>query len=319
MKYYIGAYASSPNISSWDPELESNYYNQLKKLTNVQGLEHPFVGKLHARDDDWFLQNVDANWNFVFTCIPGIMEAKSANPHFGIASDDEAGRAEALDFMSKARDAIVKLNTHLGRQAVTAIQVQTSPSKNQASSSAAALQKSFETMVSWDWQGAQIVIEHCDAFVEGQKPAKGFLTLADELTAVQHVNSTKGSNIGIVINWGRSVIETRSVQGAITHIEQAKAAGVLSGLMFSGVSDKESEFGVWSDSHMPPALDDKELLSEHVSLMTEAEMHKCLAAADATTLNIVGVKIGIRPRSTNVDDRVIYNKNAFAAIDKFFS
>lgn len=319
MKYYMGAYASSPNISSWDAESESNYYNELKKLTNVQGLEHPFVGKLHAQDDDWFLQNIDANWNFVFTCIPGIMEAKSANPQFGIASDDEAGRAEALDFMSKARDAIVKLNTHLGRQAVTAIQVQTSPSKNQASSSAAALQKSFETMVGWDWQGAQIVIEHCDAFVEGQKPAKGFLTLADELTAVQQVNSTKGSNIGIVINWGRSVIETRSAQGAITHIEQAKAAGVLSGVMFSGVSDQESEFGVWSDSHMPPALDNKELLSEQVSLMTEAEMHKCLAAADAATLNIVGVKIGIRPRSTGIDGRVAFNKNAFAAIDTYFS
>lgn len=319
MKYYMGAYASSPNISSWDAESESNYYNELKKLTNVQGLEHPFVGKLHAQDDDWFLQNIDANWNFVFTCIPGIMEAKSANPQFGIASDDEAGRAEALDFMSKARDAIVKLNTHLGRQAVTAIQVQTSPSKNQAGSSAEALQKSFETMIDWDWQGTQIVIEHCDAFVEGQKPAKGFLTLTDELTAVQHVNATKGSNIGIVINWGRSVIETRSAQGAITHIEQAKAAGVLSGVMFSGVSDQESEFGVWSDSHMPPALDNKELLSEQVSLMTEAEMHKCLTAADAATLNIVGVKIGIRPRSTGIDGRVAFNKNAFAAIDTYFS
>ena len=319
MKYYMGAYASSPNVSGWDAELETNYYNQIKTLSNVQGLEHPFVGKLHAHDDAWFLDNIDKNWNFVFTCIPGIMAAKSANPHFGIASDDDTGRAEALDFMSKAHDAIVKLNTHLGRQAVTAIQVQTSPSKNQASSSAAALQKSFETMLSWDWHGAQIVIEHCDTFIEGQNPAKGFLTLEDELSVIKQVNAEQGSNIGIVINWGRSVIETRSPQGAIKHIEQAKTAGLLSGLMFSGVSDQESEFGVWNDSHMPPALNDTELLSEKVSLMTEEEIHKCLTAADATTLNIVGVKIGIRPRSTSVDDRVSYNKNAFAALDKFFA
>lgn len=316
MKYYLGAYASSPNVVSWDAKLETQYYDHLKTLSNIEGLEHPFVGQLHAHDESWFLNNIDPQWSFIFTCIPGIMAAKSNNPSFGIASDDESGRAEAIDFLSKARQAIETLNTHSKRQAVRAIQIQTSPSKNAASSSATSLKKSLEEISLWDWQGAKIVIEHCDAYVDGQKPAKGFLSLEEEIEAIQ---ACTNKNMGIVINWGRSAIETRSASGVLDHIKIAKEKGVLSGLMFSGASDKESDFGMWSDSHMPPATSEQVTLGEKTSLMSEEQIHHCLQAADAKALDIVGVKIGIRPRDTSAQQRVEYNIQALAILDRFFN
>lgn len=318
MKYFVGAYASSPNVVTWDTELESRYYNELKTIKNIGGLEHPFAGKLHSKDDDWFLANIDPEWEFVFTCIPGIMGAIGKNPNFGIASDNEAGRKEALAFIKQARDAIEKLNTHSKKKVVRAIQIQTSPNKKVAQSSKESLQSSLEEMLSWDWQGAQIVIEHCDAYVEGQDPSKGFLTLSDEIETLKLVNEKTEANLGIVINWGRSAIETRSAEGALEHIKQAKAAGVLSGLMFSGASDKDTAFGAWSDSHMPQQGRNDESLGEPLSLLTVQEMHSCLQAADAKSLSILGVKFGFRPRETSLEDRVACNKEALAIVDEYF-
>ncbi|MFT5312339.1 MAG: hypothetical protein ACI8Z9_000817 [Paraglaciecola sp.] len=319
VRYYVGAYASSPNTSGWDPALESAYYAKLKTLNHVRGLEHPFVGQLHAHDDQWFLSNIDPDWDFVFTCVPGIMNALANNPLFGIASDDAQGRKEALAFMQKACLAIAQLKQHLGRNAVQAIQVQTAPSRSRASSSAESLQASLETMLSWDWQGTQIVIEHCDALVPEHPPAKGFLSLEDEIKVLTALNRQQSMPLGFVINWGRSVLETRSTQGAIEHINQVRAQGLLSGVMFSGVSDLENEFGLWRDSHMPPAKGNSGSIGAEHSLMTEQEMHKCLAAADAHALAIVGIKLGIRPTDCPIDKRLAYNRDALAILERYFA
>ena len=40
---------------------------------------------------------------------------------------------------------------------------------------------------SWDWNGAKLVIEHCDSYTEMNKePQKGFLQLADELKVINN-------------------------------------------------------------------------------------------------------------------------------------
>ncbi len=319
MSYFLGAYASSPNTKSWEPLLEAEYYRQLKSFDNLLGLEHPFTGALHPHDDEWFLSNIKPQWDFVFTCVPGIMSAKAKEPTFGIASEDEHGRQLALNFMKDACSAIAKLNLSLGRQAVKAIQIQTSPSQHQAKSSVNALIKSLTTMLSWDWQGAQIVIEHCDCYIEGQLPAKGFLSLNEEITAVVEVNKQTNSHIGICINWGRSVIETRSVDGALEHIKQAQTHNVLSGLMFSGVSNQETDYIAWKDSHMPPAKTQAHSVGAEGSLMTQTEMHKCLLQCQKNELTFLGVKIGIRPITASVEERVAYNKEALAILDRFSS
>lgn len=313
MKYFVGAYATSPSAMGWDAAVESEYYNQLKGYSNIKGLEHPFVGKLHGEDDEWFLQNISSDWEFVFTCVPGTMAAIGKNPNFGIASDDQAGREEALAFMAKARDAIAKLNAHCGKQVVTAIEIQTAPNRSVAHSSAEALKASLTTMLGWDWQGARILVEHCDTFLTGQKPAKGFLTLREELAAINDVNQALGANVGVVINWGRSVIETRSTRGALDHIEQAKAAGLLAGLMFSGVSDQDTEYGAWQDTHMPAAKAANGTIGAEGSLMTEAEMHACMRAAGEVP--VLGIKLGVRPKDAPLEDRLGYIRDALAIMD----
>ena len=323
MSYFVGAYASSPNVGGWDQSLEKEYYDQLKALGNVKGLEHPFVGQLHPNDDEWFLNNLDSDWDLMFTCVPGIMGNIGKNPHFGIASENEEGRLEAIVFMKKACDAIAKVNAFTGKQTVKAIEIQTSPNRSVASASSHALKKSLETMLTWDWQGAQIVIEHCDAYVEGQKPAKGFLSIEDEIQVLSELNDALGDKqptLGIVVNWGRSAIETRSIEGPVEHIKKAKQKGVLAGVMFSGASDKDSAYGVWSDTHMPPSLDVVDAKSERASLLTETEIQRCLESAGGkmTPPSIVGVKIGIRPREASLMERVTYNKDALAALDRFY-
>ena len=143
----MGAYASSPNVGDWDAELETRYYNEIKSFDNIGGLEHPFAGTLHNRDEDWFLENIDPSWDFVFTTIPGVMGAIGKNPNFGIASDDANGRAESLAFMKKACDAVAKLNAHTGRQSVRAIQIHTSPNKSKAGSSKESLEASILSLI----------------------------------------------------------------------------------------------------------------------------------------------------------------------------
>ena len=317
MNYFVGAYASSPNVSGWDAELEARYYEQVKKLPNIAGLEHPFLGEsLHPQDDDWFLAHVDPNWDYVFTCIPGTMAALSANPEFGIAADHDEGREQAIAFLEKARQAIMKLNQHLGRQAVKAIQIQTAPSQSNADASVPSLIASLETLQSWDWQGAQLVIEHCDAFVEGQTPAKGFLTLGQEIQAVRAVNQVSENPIGFTINWGRSVIETRKTQGAIEHIELAGRYGLLNGVMFSGVSAEETAYGAWQDSHMPQAPDIN-LIGAKTSLMTQKEIHACLKAAEANQVEYIGIKLGVRPPEATIDERIGLHVSALKMLENF--
>lgn len=315
MKYYVGAYASSPCSAGWNAALESEFYTALKHDKRIKGLEHPFLGQLHAEDDDWFLANIDPNWQYVLTCVPGIMAALGQNPAFGLASQDEAGREQALAFMQKAREAIVKLNTHCGKPVVTAIQIQTAPNQSKQASSVSALKQSLTTLQSWDWRGTKIIIEHCDTLIEGQVPSKGFLTLAQEIEVVTQLNSTLACDMGITINWGRSVIEARSTEGALQHIEQARKAGVLSGLMFSGASGADTDYGSWKDSHQPNAKQSANSIGAEGSLMTAAHMHECLIAADHKALPVVGIKLGIRPKTASLNDRLAYIDEALNILE----
>jgi hypothetical protein len=152
-------------------------------------------------------------------------------------------------------------------------------------------------------------------------PSKGFLALQDELEVLTALNATlpQSKQLGMVINWGRSVFETRRVEGALEHIQQAKAAGLLSGVMFSGVSDKNSDFGAWRDSHQPPQQSDLILHGEPGSWMTEQAIHACLAASDAAALPVLGAKIGIRPHSAGIGQRVATISDTLAILDRYFA
>ena len=315
MSYFVGAYAASPNTATWNPELEAQYYAKLSALPNVKGLEHPFLGGLHPHDDAWFISHIDPKWRFVFTCIPGVMAAMARNPHIGLASDDASGRQEALAFVRQARDAIATLNAACGSHVVDAIEIHSAPDKTRAASSVTSLTDSLAELVQWDWQGARVVIEHCDAHVPGQVASKGFLTLADEITAIEATNTRYGSHVGVVVNWGRSVLEARSAEGALQHIRLAKQHGVLAGLMFSGASGQETPYGAWRDSHMPPAPSVAGGIGAEGSLLTDAALHDCLVASDGQQLPILGLKIGIRPLDATLESRMVHLSSGLERLD----
>jgi hypothetical protein len=317
MKYIIGAYATAPSTEQWHQELETQYYQQLKSQDSISGIEHPFVGRLHPYDDDWFLKNINPDWQFVFTSIPGVMGCMAKNPHFGIASTNEEGRQAALAFYQRAQQAIFKLNSHLDRQAVSFIKIHTAPKITPSThSSIEALQTSLATMQSWDWYGAKLVIEHCDAHIDGQEAEKGFMSLADEITAIKHVNNMHNSDIGISINWGRSAIETRSSTGPLLHIKQAYGCGLLKGIIFSGASGIEGPYGQWKDTHMPPAQAFNIPSFAQGSHLTIEQIERSLQQCDYSQLDFIGGKISISPNQASVDKRVCYINSLITLLDK---
>jgi len=316
MEYMIGAYATAPSTLKWDQALETNYYQELKSQCNIIGLEHPFVGKLHPYDDEWFLENIDENWQFIFTSIPGVMGQLARNPHFGIASTNEAGRQAALAFYQQAQQAIFKLNNHLKKEAVSFLKIHTAPKITEnTESSIQALQRSLETMQSWNWYGAKLVIEHCDAYILGQEAEKGFMLLEDEITAVKLVNSKLNSDVGISINWGRSAIETRDTNGPLQHIKQAYLNGLLKGIIFSGTSDIDGPYGQWKDTHMPPAQAIYIPSYAENSLLTMEQIEKSMQQCDYQKLDFIGGKISLSPNQASVNQRISYIKSLITLLD----
>lgn len=311
--YIIGAYVASPCLERWDAGQESAFYDGLKGMPAIRGLEHAFYGTLHRDDDRWFVDHVKPEWDHVFTCIPGAMDRLKENPSFGLASADDNGRRSAIEYHAAARAAVEKLNTHLGRRSVIAVQLHSAPTRTHISdSSATAFARSLTELAQWDWQGARLVIEHCDAFTTRHPAAKGFLTLEEELEAVAAVPAP--ARPGFTINWGRSAIEGRSVDTPLQHIERLRAAGALRGLIFSGAGTTDDAYGVWKDTHMPPANGGSRgsVLPAH-SLMTTTEMRRCIAAAG--TLDYVGAKVMLRPKDADVPARLQLIRETITLLD----
>src|SRR5262249_52879340 len=147
----------------------------------------------------------------------------------------------------------------------------------------------------WDWHGAKLAIEHCDAYVTGQPPQKGFLTVREELDALKATHDTR-TPAGLVLNWGRSAIEGRSAATALAHAREAEASGLLVGLMFSGACAQDAVYGDWQDTHAPfaPAFGIRHA-AEHSELTAERAIEWLRAAGPG--LDILGFKIQPLPPS----------------------
>jgi len=319
MKYIIGAYATAPSLADNDKLNEHKFYEKLiESIPEIRGLEIPFWGKeIHQFGSDFLLDIIDKNWENVLTCIPGSMSKLANNPKFGLASDDENGRAEAIAMHKKANQALHKMNEYYERQSVIAVQIATAPSTpvEYVSSSADSLLKSMEEILSWDWEGSKIVIEHCDTAVDNIPFEKGFLTIEDEIKTLIELQGMH--NVGITINWARSAIEGRDTSKPLEHIELALKSNILSGLMFSGVSDNDIQYGSWKDTHMPFSKNKDVQFFEENSLLTQEEISNTLNLVDLDSVDYLGVKLLSMPidRST-IDRRVGLNSDAVSILNK---
>ena len=292
MKIHIGAYAATLSL---DEASESAFYAGLAGM-DVAGLEQPFFGTLHRRDEGWLLGQIRPDWSLVLTTLPGAMDRLSDNKNFGLASADPDGRKLALDYLESARLAVENLHRVLGRRAVRAVMVHSAPrlGGSGAKSSLEGFAGSLSDLRGRDWQGAKLLVEHCDAALPGQAPDKGFLRIEDDVMAAK-LSSGK-TPIGVAINWGRSALETRTAEGPLAHIARAVQSDLLGALFFSGVTPNDAEFGSWRDSHAPFSTTCPN------SLLTPAAAQAALAAAPSCP--ILGLKLQTKPATLTVPQRL---------------
>lgn len=295
-----GVYASQPANT---PEREA-YYALLAGEEWIDGAEIPYPGELaDPQTRAWLAAHVPAHWHAnTVTMIPGTMQSIGKNPDFGLASSVFEGRQAALAHLDTAREALADFAQLRGSQDVRFVEIHSGPKgRPGALASKDAMRESLETILSWDWGGAQLVIEHCDRYVDGQTPEKGFLCIEDE------IDLAKELGIGITVNWGRSVVEGRSAELADKHIRACAEAGVLAGLMFSGAGPEATQYGyAWIDGHLPLSVD------ETTSWMTPervaADVQLAGAAESWIEHGYVGTKVCV-PADADLATRLSYMKH----------
>lgn len=266
MKMIIAGYTAAPA----DRAAAEIYYDQLLKVRGADGLEFAWSGP--QMPDQWasVVKKMPDSWKLTLNDIPAVYRASVNLPTFGLASPDEGGREAAIAMLADIREGIRQLNDIAGRPVVLAAEIHTAPGFDHRvlSPDPAALRRSLDWVLEQNWDGAEIMVEHCDAFIEGQKPAKGFLHLGEELRVL---SSLPGTPVGISLNFGRSVIEFRDPDRVAEHFAEAEKSGLLRAATFSGTAGKDNVYGVaWADSHLPFAETLDPRYAEPASLMTPA-------------------------------------------------
>jgi hypothetical protein len=302
-KFIVGAYAASINSTPWNRAGESAFFEHLKNREMIRGLEHAFYGKLHRFDDSWFLNNVNPEWEYAFTTIPGAMDLVAADSKIGLASKAEDGRKRALDFIYEANQAVKKLNSHHQKPSVIAVQIHSTPPGGGIDE----FIESLEIICSWDWDGAKILVEHCDRFKSDGSHVKGLLSLEDEVRAIEEVKSKNPqTSLGAMLNWARSVIEEKDTKNILNHINFLKSHSLLNAFIFSGTSDsKDSPYLYYGDKHAPPPTPYLEEILSPESIMTVTEIRRSLQLLPAD-LDYLGFKIMPLPKPNKVEATMIY-------------
>lgn len=293
----VAAYVAVPTERA---EAES-FYAALRAEPYVAGLEVPCSadGSLQSPfGESWLVDQLDSAWSITLTTLPSTMVALAASAEFGLASTSQSGRRAAIDVVAGALDAAARLKAERGLD-VPAVLVHSAPRSPLAS--ADALAASLHELGNREFGSTKIVIEHCDAASADHVPAKGFLDLDLELKAIE-ASPRIG---GLLVNWGRSAIETRNADGPVVHVERARDAGMLYGVVFSGASDQATVYGEpWADAHLP-------LAGEVESLMSAEEIGRTLRASGRDV--VLGVKVAARP-DMDLDTRLGFIRAAAAAV-----
>lgn len=214
----VGAYAALPAERSDQEE-----FYRLLADRGVTGIEIPYANALHD-DLDWFAERIAPFGNSVVTAIPGTMGRVGQDPEFGLASTT-TGRDRGLAFIAQILADIEKLHDKVG-PVVRWLQVHSAPSDQ---CDAEAFATSLAQVCHWaDSLDVTPVVEHCDArgHHEGEKR---FLSFEEELEVCQALD------VRMTINWGRSVLETHDPATLLSHVRALVDAGLLGGLMFSGI------------------------------------------------------------------------------------
>ncbi|SPT52976.1 Uncharacterised protein [Actinomyces bovis] len=266
----IGAYASLPA----DQAEQEEYYRLLAQIPGVRGLEIPYVHGLG--DLPWLAAQLAPHWDRnIVTGVGGTMVRVWDTGTFGLASTSAEGRTAALAFTRELRDAVEALREACGRDVVAGVEIHSAPSgEHGVAHCPEAFGESLAEIVDYDWGGAPLLVEHCDAFVAPDRGEKRLMSLDDELAVLAELGRPE---IRMTLNWGRSALEARDAAVAAQHVRQVRAAGLLEGVMFSGAGPADTQYAkAWMDGHLPLDVD------EPGSAMGAAQVRECTVAALAT-------------------------------------
>lgn len=291
------------------------YYQQLATVERAGGLELSWKEQHTAAEIAELLEIVPKHWVFTVNAIPATAQAWAKDPRFGLASPDETGRRAAVDLVGRIAASVKQINQAAGRTVVLAVELQSAPGFGNRSyiAQADALALSLQEVGQFDWQGTEVLLEHCDAWVPGQTPAKGFLPLSEELAVLKGLANTP---IGISLNWGRSLLELRDPDRVGEHLIEARNSGLLRGYTLSGASGVDNAVGKgWADSHLAFKDLPDAAYAEPGSLMTLG--HARQTVRDAGQLLFLAVKTNwpaSRPAPEERAASVIANFQAVVAL-----
>ena len=244
----LSSYAAAPT----DAGSLTDFQTRVRELSGVAGLELPFTQNgltqpIGLRPEEQLSFGSD----FVVTALPLQMESMQAEPSFGLASVQEAGRRSAVARFTELLEQVAQLLKMRPDLRLRAIAIPTGPRStlDNPQSSPVALLKSLETLLELKAKTLPslprpvLAIEHCDAASIHGSPCKGFLSLEHEFRLAKQLS------LGIIINWGRSAIEGRSEATPRQHLQIVSS--VLRGVTFSGVAVSDPLYGDWADTHAP--------------------------------------------------------------------
>jgi len=312
MSFIVGAYASAPSLFLNDRTQEKIFYELLKeRVKNIKGLEIPFNGEvIHIFGNDFLIKLLEDDWLNVITAVPASFNNLKINKHFGLASDDQEGRDLALSCHRKLNDTVKEINDKKGNPCISHVQLCSSPSFpfENVSSSEQTLISSLEEIMSWDWDGACLTLEHCDSHSVDGTYQKGFMSIESELRIIDYFSD---SLLGMVLNWGRSVLEGKSPNTILNHIDLCQQKDCLKGFIFSGTSEEDPMYGSWEDQHMPFFRKTSNLNGLENSLLTEENTSLTLEKLNEQALSYIGFKLQLLPQEkVSLEERVEINVDA---------
>ncbi|GAB2477024.1 DUF4862 family protein [Promicromonospora xylanilytica] len=323
----VSTYPAAPTEARQGSGSVDAYYRGLRSVEGIGSIELPVAADGSLVDEDAMLGRIDDSWGLVLTTVPGTRARLDRDPAFGLASTDASGRRDAIGFVHDVLATARRIDRALGRTAVRAVALVSAPTtaEDARAASGAALTDALTQVLQGDVDGRTLLVEHCDAVVPGQAPAKGYLSMADEVRCLAALREAGHENVGALVNWGRSALERRSVEGPVEHLRLAREAGVLSGLVLSGCAAVDGPFGpAWADAHTPPAPS-RDQSGEPTSLLDDTEIARSLAETTHGTTHgtahgtMIGIKVAARPRALGVEGRVELQRTTLRRVEAALS
>jgi len=184
MKLIITGYNAAPG----EKVAAAAYYGKLFQIANADGLGFAWNGPQTPAELSDVLADLPKSWSITLNDTPATLRETTGNPSFGLASADEPRRHGAVEMLRQMRTSIKSINDRLGRRAVLAVEIHSAPGLEHriVTPNSSAFKRSLDEAAVLDWDGAALLVEHCDAYIPGQRPAKGFLGLAEEIGSALH-------------------------------------------------------------------------------------------------------------------------------------